>query len=165
MNKNTKAQSVANLYAEMQKALNERSDQYTWITSKCHRQSELVGITRKGKKIQGMSLGSFKKYCDLYIDGGYGEVDRLRKKILEDLTSVGVEEINQKKPVNKLEKAQQDIDALRRNQAILVKAYNDLNNIALDLIANSNGNTLEYQKHQDLFSSYFGLQLAVDNEK
>lgn len=80
MNKNSKAQSVVNLYAEMQKVLNDKTEQYIWITSKCHRQSELVGITRKGKRIKGMSLGSFKKYCDLHIDGGYDEVDSLRKK-------------------------------------------------------------------------------------
>ena len=165
MNKNTKAQSVVNLYTEMIKASNEVSEQYTWITSKCHRQGELAGITRKGKNIKGMSLGSFRKYCDLYIDGGHDKVDELRKTIHGEISSIEAEEANQKKPVNKLEEAQRDIDALRRNQAILVKAYNELNSIALDLIVNYNGNTLEYQKHQDLFSSYFGIQLAVNNGK
>ena len=165
MNKNTKAQSVVNLYFEMKKALKEQSEQYSWITSRCNRQSELATISRKGKKIESMSLGSFRKYCNLHIDGGFEEVDMLRKTLLEELNSLAVEKINQKKPVNKLEEAQRKIDALSRNQAILVKAYNELNSIALDLIANSNGNTLEYQKHQELFSSYFGLKLVVDNEK
>jgi len=165
MNKNTKAQSVISLYIEMKKASNEVSEQYTWVTSKCHRQGELAGITRKGKNIKGMSLGSFRKYCDLYIDGGHDKVNKLRKKIQGKISSLGVEEINQKTPVSKLEEALRDIDALRRNQAILVKAYNELNCITLDLIANTNGNTLGYQKHQDLFSSYFGMQLAVDNER
>ena len=165
MNKNTKAQSVVNLYTEMKKALDERSEQYSWLTSKCNRQSELAAVSRKGKKIEGMSLGSFRKYCDLNIDGGHDEVDKLRNAILNELSELAAEEINQNKPVNKLEEAEQKIDALRRNQAILVKAYNDLNSIALDLIANSNINTLDYQKHQDLFSSYFGLKLAVNNDK
>ncbi|WP_348708288.1 hypothetical protein [uncultured Pseudoalteromonas sp.] len=165
MTNNIKGRSVINLYKEMQNAFNEKSDKYVWITAKCNRQSELASITRKGKKIEGMALGSFKKYCNEYIDGGFKAVDNLRKSILKELTSTDVGESNSGKPVNKLEEALSEIELLRRNQAILVKAYNELNTIALDLIANSKGNTLEYQKHQDLFSSYFGLQLAVDNEK
>lgn len=165
MTNNIKRRSVINLYTEMQNAFNEKSDKYVWITAKCNRQSELASITRKGKKIEGMALGSFKKYCNEYIDGGFKAVDNLRKSILKELTSTDVRESNSDKPVNKLEEALSEIELLRRNQAILVKAYNELNTIALDLIANSKGNTLEYQKHQDLFSSYFGLQLAVDNEK
>ncbi|TMX78097.1 hypothetical protein [Photobacterium damselae] len=165
MTNNMKAQSVINLYTEMQNALNERSDKYTWITDKCNRQSELASIARKRKKIEGMALGSFKKYCNKYIDGGFEAVDNLRKSILKEYTSMDIEEVNPEKPVNKLEEALREVESLRRDQAILVKAYNELNTIALDLIANSRGNSLEYQKHQDLFSSYFGLQLAVDNEK
>ena len=165
MTKSSKVQSVINLHREMQNAFNNRTDEYSWIVSKCNRQSELASVTRKGKKIKGMALGSFKKYCNEYIDGGFKAVDNLRKSILQQLTSMDVLDKNPDKPVSKLEEALDEIELLRRDQAVLVKAYNELNTIALDLIANSSGNSLEYQKHQNLFSSYFGLQLVVDNEK
>lgn len=165
MNKVTKVQSVINLYAEMEKASVELSEKYHWIASKCHRQDSLASISRKGKKIEGMSLGSFKKYCRLYIDGGFDKVDLLRIKILTNFNQIENKENNHIIPVSKLELAERKIDALSRNQAILIKAYNELNNITLDLIANTNGNYLDYQKHQDLFSSYFGLKLAVNNEE
>jgi len=165
MNKVTKVQSVINLYAEMERASVEPSEKYHWISSKCHRQNALASISRKGKRIEEMSLGSFKKYCNLYIDGGFDEVDLLRVKILKNFNQIETKENSQIISVSKLEIAKRKIDALSRNQAILIKAYNELNSITLDLIANTNDNSLDYQKHQDLFSSYFGLKLAVDNEE
>lgn len=64
-----------------------------------------------------------------------------------------------------MEEAKQLIDNLQRDQAILVRAYNDLNRLVLDLLANSNGNALEYNKHKNLYADYFGLKKEVDNEK
>lgn len=157
--------SIHNLYTEMQNAYNNDLQGYEWLTSKCNNQESLASVSRKGKQIVKMSVNTFKKYAESNIDGGFGSIDSLRCKISQKYNGVELTLDEQKLPVNKLEEAQIEIDKLKRNQAVLIKAYNDLNRITLDLIAKDvNGNTLDYQNHQDLFSRYFGLDLAVDSE-
>ena len=167
---NKKAQSVINLYSEMKKAINDNSNTYTWLTSKCDRQQSLANLKRKGRGIEGMSLNSFKKYCIDYIQcegslNGYEVVDNLRKELIKRHKNISLESSNEGPNLTPMEEAKQLIDNLQRDQAILVRAYNDLNRLVLDLLANSNGNALEYNKHKNLYADYFGLKKEVDNEK
>lgn len=167
---NKKAQSVINLYSEMKKALYDNADNYSWLISKCDRQENLAKLKRRTKGIEGMALNSFKKYCKGHIQGegnldGYDVVDNLRKEINRRHKNMPLESSNEGANLTPLEEAKQQIDNLRRNQAVLVRAYNDLNRLTLDLISNSNGNQLEYSKHKKLYADYFGLKIKVDNEE
>ena len=167
---NKKAQSVINLYSEMKKAINDSTNTYAWLISKCDRQENLAKLKRKGKGIEGMSLNSFKKYCTEYIQSesglnGFEVIENLRKELAKSLRKPPLELGDKDISLSPLEKAKRQIDNLQRNQAILVRAYNDLNRLTLDLLANSNGNTLEYDKHKKLYADYFGLKKEVDNEE
>lgn len=161
---NKKAQSVISLHTEMHFVLSENANKHSWLTSKCTSQGDLAGISRKAKGIMSMSLNTFKAYCDEYIDGGFALVNTQRKKINNEISIVNNQADEMGKPQSKLDEALKEIDKLRRNKAILIKAYNDLNRLTVDLIANSEGNSFEYTKHKALFSSYFDLKLAVDND-
>jgi len=167
---NKKAHSVINLHSEMEKALVDNTDVYAWLLSKCDRQENLAKLKRRKKGIEGMSLNSFKKYCKDHIQSvgslnGYEVVDNLRKELYQRHKNKPLEPSSEGASLTPLEDAKQQIDNLRRNQAILVRAYNDLNRLTLDLIANSNGNQLEYSKHKKLYADYFGLKIKVDNEE
>ena len=161
-----KAASVINLFTEMQKAYDCDLKDYEWLASKCNSQASLASVNRKSYKIFKMSVNSFKKYADLNIDGGFEAVDTLRVRINNEFKGVAFTDADNVQPLSKLDIAEAEIERLKRNQALIVKAYNELNRITLDLIAKDvKGNTLEYQKHQDLFSSYFGMSLVVNNDE
>lgn len=167
---NKKAQSVINLHSEMKKALYDNADNYAWLISKCDRQENLAKLKRRTKGIEGMALNSFKKYCKEHIQGegslnGYEVFENLRKEINRRHKNMPLGSSHEGSSLTPLEEAKQQIDSLRRNQAVMVRAYNDLNRLTLDLIANSNGNTLEYNKHKKLYADYFGLKIKVDNEE
>lgn len=167
---NKKAQSVINLHSEMKKALDDNTNNYAWLISKCDRQDNLAKLKRRTKGIEGMALNSFKKYCNDHIPGegnfnGYEVVDNLRKELIKRNKNIPLEVSNEGANLTPLEEAKQQIDNLRRNQAVLIRAYNDLNRLTLDLITNSKGNALEYNKHKKIYANYFGLKVKVDNEE
>ncbi|WP_235691247.1 hypothetical protein [Aliivibrio fischeri] len=157
-----KIQSVIALFEEMKKAERSYSESYEWIYLHCSSQSDLAGIVRKSKCITGMTLNTFKKYCDESIDGGFKSVNNLRAKLYKKRFS---KEVKKVRPQDKLRELAVRIDELERSKAILIKGYNELNTITLDLLISSKGNSFEYRKHRELYSSYFGLNLVVDNEE
>ncbi|ENB1602438.1 hypothetical protein [Vibrio natriegens] len=158
-----KAQSVVTLFGEMEKADSSMSsDSYGWIYSKCSNQSDLAGISRKSKNIVGMSLNSFKKYCDENIEGGFKSVDALRDKLNRKKHPKKSDKVKSK---DELKDLRLRIDELERSKAILIKGYNELNTITLDLLGSSKGNSIEYRKHRELYELYFGVSLVVDNNE
>lgn len=161
LNKN--AQSVTALFEEMKKADRNRSESYNWIYLKCTNQADLAKIARKSKKIVPISLNTFKKYCNDNIEGGFDSVDALREK----LSRFGASErpTSRVDAIDNLRQLERRVDELERSKAILIKGYNDLNDITLDLLSNSDGNSFEYRRHNELYAKYFGLSLVVDNHE
>jgi len=159
LNKN--AQSVIALFEEMKKAERNRSESYNWIYLKCSNQADLAKIMRKSKNIISISLNTFKKYCNENIEGGFDSIDALRER----LNKYGASEKQTPKADanDKLRDLERRVDELERSKAILIKGYNDLNTITLDLLSNSDGNSFEYRRHKELYAEYFGLSLVVDN--
>ena len=161
LNKN--AQSVITLFEEMKKAELNRSESYNWIYLKCSNQADLAKITRKSKNIVPISLNTFKKYCNKNIEGGFDSIDALREKL--NKYRVSGKKMPRVNPSDTLRKLEKRVDELERSKAILIKGYNDLNKITLDLLSNSDRNTFEYRRHKELYTKYFSLSLVVSNNE
>jgi predicted nucleic acid-binding Zn-ribbon protein len=155
------ALSVITLFEEMKKADRNRSESYSWIYLNCSNQADLAKIKRKSKSIVPVSLNTFKKYCNEYIEGGFDSIDSIREKL--NKCGASEKKITKVSPADAFRKLERRIDELERSKAILIKGYNDLNEITLDLLSNSEGNSLEYRRHKELYSKYFGLSLVVGN--
>lgn len=142
-------------------ALGGNSKKYQWLISKCSDQSSFARVERKSIGVTPMTLNTYKKYAEDNIQGGFQEIERVRKKLknkyikpLPKSTETGKSIDNYKQ---KLEKAE-------RARAILIRAYVDLNSICLDAISRSPEFQYDFNRHKKLYETYFKLALTVDNE-
>ena len=156
-----KIASIINSHKEIISALKNSGD-YHWLISKCSSQSRLAGIERKSAGIVFMTLNTFKKYADEYIDGGFNEINRLRKE-LKNRTAKG-KKIKSQKQKESLSSYKKKLDDAERMRAILIRAYNDLNEICMDAISRSPQYQYDYNRHKSLYRKHFGISIAVDNE-
>lgn len=145
----------------MRKALKCNDRSYEWLINNCKSQADLASVERKSVGIQPMSLNTFKKYANEILDGGFKEIDRLRRTL---------KNYKQNKPASKklrlkddLERIKDRLDKAERTRAILIKAYSELNQITLDLLANTPKYQNEYERHKKLYAAHFGLCMVVDN--
>ncbi len=156
-----KSHSVKSLYHEMLLAVKSDGNNHNWLIRKCNRQSVLLGVQRKSLGIIPMTLNTFKKYADKYINGGFKEVERVRsiiKKKYLDKKSNQAKKIEENKINYKIK-----LDEAERARAILIRAYNDLNKICLDAISRSPEYQYDYKRHLKLYGTYFSLELATIN--
>lgn len=155
-----KKKSIKNLYEQMKKAKNSSDVSYDWIYAQSKNQNDLAKTKRKSLGIVPMSLNTFKEYSDEYIKGGFSEVSSLRKELY-------IIYKNREKKVSagrdKIISPSKELEVAAKSRAILIRAYSDLNRIALDAIANSPAHKRDYEKHKELYERYFSLRL-VDNE-
>ncbi|MCW7554530.1 hypothetical protein NX722_18255 [Endozoicomonas gorgoniicola] len=159
MTKDKNAKSVIALFNEMTKALEEGCDNYHWLISKCRTQSSLSLIERASDNIHPMTLNTFKKYSNLYIDGGFESINKIRIQ----LKTKRPNSLPAKKKQRQEEKVidiQSKLEEAERMRAVLLRAYNELNKITLDALVNSPQCQNDYQKHKKLYASYFGLNLV-----
>lgn len=162
MTSDIRVKSVKALYDHMKLAKESSDESYNWLISKCDRQSSLAGLSRKSAGIHGMSLNTFKKYADDHVNGGYAAVDTLRRSLCRnDKPKV---ELQKGRLKEKNADLRRRLEEAERFRAIILKAYSDLNRIALDAISASPQHSYDYQRHQELYGKYFGLTLIIDNE-
>lgn len=159
----SKSSSIKSLYREMLLALKCNDYSYSWLISKCKNQSLMASISRQSVGIESMTLNTFKKYADKEIKGGFSSINELRKNIYK--------KNNQELKINSKKDRQQEhqaslkkrLEEAERYRSVLVRAYNELNQITLDAIKNNPQYEYDYQRHKELYSEYFGLKMAVNN--
>lgn len=157
----TKTTSILNLHKEMLSAL-KNSDDYHWLISKCASQSALAAIDRKSAGITPMTLNTLKKYSEENIDKGFEEIDRLRKELKK--LKVQNKKSKTQKQKESISSYKDRLDKAERSRAILIRAYNELNEICMDAIARSPQYQYDYNRHKNLYGKYFGISEVVDNE-
>ncbi|MCX7553725.1 hypothetical protein OS175_07530 [Marinicella sp. S1101] len=154
--------SILSLYEVMVTALNASDkNKYSWLLSKCVTQGSLSSTERKSLGIYPMTLNTIKRYADLYISGGFKQLDKLRKQLKTFQTSSNRASLKPRLSISDYKKRLAEAERMR---AVLIRAYNDLNSIALDAIASSPQYVYDYERHNKLYCNYFGLSLVEDDE-
>lgn len=156
-----KIKSIVNLHKQMISSL-KNSENYHWLISKCSSQATLANIERKSEGVVPMTLNTFKKYAEENIHEGFNEINRLRKEIIK------IKLKNKKKNTDKQTKSissyKNKLDNAERMRAVLIRAYNDLNEVCMDAISRSPQYQYDYNRHKILYGKYFGISIAIDNE-
>jgi hypothetical protein len=163
MNLDVKTTSIVSLYSEMLLARNCNDGSYSWLLSKCKNQSSLSTVERMSVNIKPMTLNTFKKYADVNVDGGFVCINTLRKELHKKYNPRLKSTQKKKRAKDNILSLKQKLEGAERQRAVLLRAYSELNQIAVDAIKNSPQNEYEYKKHIKLYSSFFGLKVVVNN--
>ncbi len=153
--------SITSLLNEMKKAIKNSSD-YSWLITNCANQKKLAYTSNIQLNIIGVSLNTFKKNADDYIEGGFAAIDKLRKQ-LKCKKCLSIKE-KKERAKNKNTSQQKKLEESERIRAELLRAYADLNKIALNAIISSDQYADEYEEHQALYMRYLGLKLVNKDE-
>ena len=160
---NVKAKSVINLYKLLLEASDIFSDDYLWLAESCKSQGALAKVKKTGLGIIPMSLGTFKTYCNDYIEGGFEQVNIKRQKVISMYKRK--EDKQNLKPKETIASLKNKLDQAHRARAVLMKAYHELNSITLDVMSENSAYKQNYKAHCELYANHFGLNLVIDNDE
>lgn len=161
MSKQINIDSICSLHNELVKASSSKSYDFLWLRKKCNKQGQLALTERKSLNIIPMSLNTFESYANKHIDGGFETIDKLRLKLHSQRKKYHK---RKKERVSEINTDLKDkLEEAIRSRAIMIKAYNELNRIALDAIAHNRTYERDYKKHIDLYKGFFGLKAVSRN--
>lgn len=154
----SKRNSIECLYRFLKPEIESEEGTPKWIYEACATQESLARLTRQDENIIGMSVNTFKKYCDEYLPGGFAEIDSIRKTLSREGNQ------RNKKPVkvarNPDVSYKRKLDKADRERAMLIRAYWDLNKILLDALPHAPLGEIEYRKHQEIYGKYMSLTMV-----
>jgi len=158
----TKKESIINLSQEMKKHLKADNNSHAWLIANCKSQSCLASSESRPLRITSMALNTFKLYCNQYVDGGFKTINELRIQILNKSHKKKKNTLPSHAVKSKL--LEDELEKAVRARAILIQAYNDLNEITLNALSNNSAYKDDYEMHQKLYSTYFSVKLIVNND-
>ncbi|MDP4532855.1 hypothetical protein Q9252_11940 [Marinobacter salarius] len=157
--------SVKSLSETLDKATQDRRYRYKWLLESCKTQGSLAQTNKPDLNIIPMSLNTFKQYANTYIDGGFQLIDNLRRDVLEKAGKTKNTKQEKSDAISeKVRSLSSQLELAQKQKAVLQKAYFELNEIALEAIANSPHQKRLLDRHNELYDKYFSLRVVGDDE-
>ncbi|MEA1079187.1 hypothetical protein [Marinobacter qingdaonensis] len=155
--------SVKSLTETLARATQDRRYRHKWLVERCKTQGSLAQTHKPELNINPMSLNTFKKYADTFIDGGFQLIDKLRLNVLEKAEKTKTTKQEKSDAISKKVRSLSfQLELAQKQKAVLQKAYFELNEIALEAIANSPHRKRLLDRHNELYDKYFSLHVVDD---
>jgi hypothetical protein len=123
----------------------------------CETQAKLASYNNPNKNIFRMTLNTHIKYSDKVIVGGFNKLDELRAIIAKKPRVTGLYSDIQKSHLVKVP----SLEEYDNTRLALLRAYIELQDLALPMITADSAVYEDYLKHRDRFRDIVGMTLVV----